>query len=571
VEETLNQPMNWKVKHITEFITIVSVLIIIALLASKIKMRIDLTSDKRYTLSEQTQSILSGLENDVYIQVYLDGDLRVEFSRLRRELVAKLDEFRLASGRRVDYKFINPADADDPEERYRYQMSLIEKGLVPNRIISEDEEGGQSEKVIFPGLIVNYNGIEMPVNFLQNNIAVTAEQNLTHSIEGLEYELISSIATISSDTIHRIAFIEGHNELDEVEVADLTLELAKFFTIDRGTINGVHGVLDNYSAIVIAKPQLPFSEEDKLVIDQYVMNGGRVMWLIDEVYINTDSLAIGGSMAFYSPLEIEDQLFKYGVRINPVLVQDLDCQIIPVISSFDGVQQQAIPVQWIYYPLLYPSLRSPITRAINKVKGEFVNYIDTVGFDINIRKKVLLATSPESRFVSPPRMVSLNEFRDRPADESFNMSFLPVAVAIEGEFSSLFSNRINSYNGKPLLKKSVPTKMIVIADGDIIRNEVKREGNHLIPLTLGQDRSTPQIYGNKDFLVNALNYLVDDKGIIDLRSRQLKLRLLDREKVKDRKTVWQLINVLAPVLLVITLGLIYTYTRKKKYSIRKSL
>ncbi len=569
MEEELRLIMSRKVKHISEFVSIIAALIILGLLVSLINLRIDLTSEKRYTLSEQTREILGELDNDIYIQVFLDGDLRVEFSRLRRELTARLDEFRLASGKKVDYQYINPSGADDAEERYRYQMSLINKGLVPVTIMAEDKEGAQSEKIIFPGLIVNYNGIEMPVNFLRNNPALPAEQNLTHSIEGLEYELISSIATITSDTIHRIAFIEGHDELAEVEVADLTLELAKFFTIDRGTINGVPGILDAYSAIVIAKPESPFSEEDKLVIDQYVMNGGKVLWLLDEVAVNTDSLAAGGSMAFYRPLEIEDQLFKYGVRINPVMVQDLDCQIIPVISSFDGAQQQTIHVEWLYNPLLYPSLKSPVTRAINKVRGEFVSYIDTVGEGTQLIRKVLLATSPASRYVSPPRLISISEFRERPSAELFTKSYLPVAVAIEGVFPSLYANRVSTYNERPLLKSSVANKMIVIADGDIIRNGVRREGNHLIPLTLGQDRSTQQIYGNKDFLVNALNYLVDDKGIMDLRSRELKLRLLDREKISDGKIFWQLINTLGPVILVVLSGIIYTILRRKKYSIRK--
>lgn len=568
MEEELRLIMKGRVKHISEFVSIIAGLIILGLLASKINLRIDLTSEKRYTLSEQTRKILDELDNDIYIQVFLDGDLRVEFSRLRRELTARLDEFRLASGKRVDYQYINPSGADDPEERYRYQMSLINKGLVPVTIMAEDKEGAQSEKIIFPGLMVNYNGIEMPVNFLRNNPALPAEQNLTHSIEGLEYELISSIATITSDTIHRIAFIEGHDELAEVEVADLTLELAKFFTIDRGTINGVPGILDPYSAIVIAKPENPFPEEDKLVIDQYVMNGGKVLWLIDEVAVNSDSLAAGGSMAFYRPLEIEDQLFKYGVRINPVLIQDLDCQIIPVISSFEGARQQTIHVEWLYNPLLYPSLKSPVTRAINKVRGEFVSYIDTVGESNQLTKKVLLATSQASRYVSPPRLVSISEFRERPSAELFDRSFLPVAVAVEGVFPSLYANRVSSYNGRPLLKSSVANKMIVIADGDIIRNGVRREGNQLIPLTLGQDRSSQQIYGNKDFLVNALNYLVDDKGIMDLRSRELKLRLLDREKISEGKIFWQLINTLGPVILVVMSGIIYAIFRKKKYSIR---
>ncbi len=560
--------MKGKVKDIVEFITVVSVLLILSFLIRNITLRFDLTSDKRHSLSEATTDILHELNEDIYIQVYLDGDMRVEFTRLKRELKSKLDEFRVISGKKLDYSFINPSESEDPEERTRYQMSLVNKGLVPVTIMAEDKEGEQSEKTIFPGLIVNYNGIEIPINFLRNNPALPAEQNLMHSIEGLEYELISSIATVTSDTIHKIAFIEGHGELQEVEVADLTLELAKFFTIDRGTIGGKPGVLDSYSAIVFAKPQEPFNEDDKLVIDQYIMNGGKVLWLIDEVVVNRDSLASGGSLAFYKPLEIEDQLFRYGVRINPVLIQDQDCQTISLVGNFSGARQQALPVPWIYNPLLYPSLRSPVTRAINKVRGEFTNYIDTVGTIGEIKKQVLLATSPQSRYVSPPRMISLEEFRDPPPLDAFDKSFLPVAVLLEGRFTSIFKNRVRDYNGREIKEESEYTRMIVVSDGDILRNEVQRDGDRLIPLTLGQDRLTQQIYGNKDFLVNALNYLVDDKGIMDLRSRELKLRLLDEDKIHRQKSLWQLINIAGPVLLVIIAALLYSWIRRRRVLIK---
>ncbi|MDX2415578.1 MAG: gliding motility-associated ABC transporter substrate-binding protein GldG [Bacteroidales bacterium] len=561
--------MKGKVKDIVEFITVVSVLLILSFLIRNITLRFDLTSDKRHSLSEATTDILHELNEDIYIQVYLDGDMRVEFTRLKRELKSKLDEFRVISGKKLDYSFINPSESEDPEERTRYQMSLVNKGLVPVTIMAEDKEGEQSEKTIFPGLIVNYNGIEIPINFLRNNPALPAEQNLMHSIEGLEYELISSIATVTSDTIHKIAFIEGHGELQEVEVADLTLELAKFFTIDRGTIGGKPGVLDSYSAIVFAKPQEPFNEDDKLVIDQYIMNGGKVLWLIDEVVVNRDSLASGGSLAFYKPLEIEDQLFRYGVRINPVLIQDQDCQTLSIVGNFSGARQQALPVPWIYNPLLYPSSRSPVTRAINKVRGEFTNYIDTVGTIGEINKQVLLATSPQSRYVSPPRMISLEEFRDPPPLDAFDKSFLPVAVLLEGRFTSIFKNRVRDYNGREIKEESEYTRMIVVSDGDIIRNEVQRDGNRLIPLTLGQDRLTQQIYGNKDFLVNALNYLVDDKGIMDLRSRELKLRLLDEDKIHRQKSLWQLINIAGPVLLVIIAALLYSWIRRRRVLIKQ--
>ncbi|MFP4489446.1 MAG: gliding motility-associated ABC transporter substrate-binding protein GldG [Bacteroidales bacterium] len=550
---------------VSDYFLKVLAVVLIALLSSQITFRADLTADKRYTLSDQTKKVLSGLEDDVYFQVYLDGDMPIGFKKLRRSVKAMLDEFRTYSDRKVDYLFINPSEAEDEAERNKQQLSLTEKGLVPVTVMDNDEEGGRSEKMIFPGMILNYNTVEIPVNFLKNNPSLPPEVNLSNSAEALEYELIQPIATITSDTVHRVAFIEGHGELDEMEVADITLEMAKYFTVDRGTINGQPGILDNYSAVIIAKPLSVFSEEDKLVIDQYIMNGGRMLWLVDEVMVNKDSLTSGGTMALYKPLGIEDMLFRYGVRINPVLLQDTDCQIIPVRSTV-GESQQVIPVPWIYNPLLYPSPTSPLTRNINKVKGEFTNTIDTVGTGSSVRKKILLTSSSGSRTVSPPMLIKLEDYKNPPAEEMFTESFNPVAVLMEGRFKSLYANRMVDWGGGQLKKSSDSTSMIVIADGDIIRNEVSIRGNRARPRSLGADRYSGQTYGNKDFIINSLNYLVDDNDLLSLRSRELKIRLLDREKVKDNRIMWQLINTLGPVFIVLTGGLLFLLIRRRRYA-----
>ncbi|MDA3834925.1 MAG: gliding motility-associated ABC transporter substrate-binding protein GldG, partial [Spirochaetales bacterium] len=542
------------------------VLVLVALLSSMVTFRADLTTDKRHTLSDQTKEVLAGLDDDVYFQVYLDGDMPVGFKKLKRSVKAMLDEFRMYSDRKVDYLFINPSEAEDESERNKYQLSLVEKGLVPVTVMDNDEEGGRSEKMIFPGMILNYNSVEIPVNFLKNNPSLPAEVNLSNSVEGLQYELIQPIATVTSDTVHRVAFTEGHGELDEMEVADIKLEMAKFFTVDRGTINGEPGILDNYSAVIIAKPLSAFSEEDKLVIDQYIMNGGRVLWLIDEVVVNKDSLARGGTMALYEPLNIEDQLFRYGVRINPVLLQDTDCQIIPVRSTI-GESQQVIPVPWIYNPLLYPGTDSPVTRNINKVKGEFVNTIDTVGTDRSVYKEILLTSSAGSRTVNPPMLIRLDDYKNPPPEEAFTGSFIPVAVLMEGRFKSLYANRMTDWAGGQLKKSSDSTRMIVIADGDIIRNEVSMVGNSVSPRPLGVDRYSGQTYGNKDFIINCLNYLVDENNLMSLRSRELKMRLLDREKVQDNRIIWQLINTLGPVIIVFAGGLLFWFIRRKRYAV----
>ena len=545
------------------------IIIIITSASTLIRVRADLTEDNRYTLSSPTKKILTGIKNNIYIQVYLDGEIPIPLKRLKRSVREMLDEFRITSGRKIDYEFINPSEGKDARQRESQYENLVNKGLVPIEIIVSDEEGGKSSKRIFPGMLVNYNGIEVPVNFL-NKSTPSYEENILRSTEGLEYEMIQTISTLSSDTIYKVVFLEGHGELPEIETADITWNLAKYFTVDRGVIGGKTGVLDTYSAVIIAGPEAEISEADKLVIDQYIMNGGRVIWLYEEVSVSQDSLAGGETVGLYRPLNLEDQLFRYGARINPAIVQDLDCMEIMLRVSSGVNNSQLAPFPWVYYPKLHPAPNHPITRNINKVSGVFVNFIDTVGLDRNIKKTVLLSTSELAKTLNPPVLISLREAELIPDEKTYNKPHLPVAVLLEGVFPSAFKNRmINGItDDKNLVVKneSINTKMIVVADADIIRNEVRRSGMQEAPVPLAQDKYTGEIFGNRDFLVNCLNYLVDDKGILELRSRELKMRLLNTAKVKSEKLKWQLINVAGPVVLVILAGLVYGYLRKRKYA-----
>jgi ABC-2 type transport system permease protein len=561
---------NIRLQSWLQFLSAVAGIIIIAVACSYLRFRLDLTEDKRYTLSDPSRKVLSGIKNDIYIQVYLDGEMPIPLKKLKRSVRETLDEFRIASGRKIDYDFINPSESSDSRQRQSRYQSLINKGLNPINIQAGDAEGGSIQKIIFPGMLINSNGTEVPVNFLKNNPSISYEQNILHSTEGLEYELIQNIATISSDTIYKVAFIEGHGEIPEIETADLTLNLARFFTIDRGTIGGKTGILDKYAAVIIAGPEKEFNESDKLVLDQYIMNGGKVIWLFDEVAVNADSLVFGETVCLYRPLNIEDQIFMYGARVNPAIIQDLECMVIRLKVATGNSSQQIVPAPWVYYPLLIPSPDHPITRNLNRVKGEFTNYIDTVGLDNAIRKTVLLSTSNNSRIVTPPLVVSLKEAELTPNEKEYNKSRLPVAVLLEGVFPSVFRNRVvsNLTDDKNLKIKTESriTRLIVIADADIIRNEVRKVGIEETPLPLGQDKYTGQMFGNRDFLINCLNYLVDDHGIMELRSRELKLRLLNKTKIKSEKMEWQLINVLGPVLVVVLSGFIYNYLRKRKYT-----
>ncbi len=561
---------NIRLKSFGQFLITVAAIIIVASAINFFRLRLDLTEDRRYTLSAPTLSVLDKIRNDIYIQVYLDGEMPIPLKRLKRSVMEMLEEFRIASGRRIDYEFINPADSKNSQQRDAQYLTLYNKGLIPIDIQSRDEEGGSSRKKIFPGMLVNYNGIEVPVNFLKNNQVVLNEQDILHSLEGLEYEMIQTIATISSDTIYKVAFLEGQGELPEIEVEDITISLAKYFTVDRGSIGGKHGVLDNYSAVVVAGPIKEFSESDKLVLDQYIMNGGKVLWLFDEVAVDADSLFVNReTVGLYKPLNIEDQLFRYGARVNPQIIQDIECAQIRLVVLTGSEQKQIVPFSWFYYPLLKPNQKHVITRNLNKVKGEFSNTIDTIGLDPAIKKTVLLSTSAYSRTLSPPLVIRLKEVEQAPAKSDFNKSGLIAAVLLEGIFPSAFKNRVTP--GMPgdnfkLKTSSSNTKMIVVADKDIIRNEISRSGASVTHLPLGQDKYTGEMFGNRDFLVNCLNYLVDNNGLMELRSREMKLRLLDKPRIKEERAIWQLINIAGPVLIVILAGIIYGFFRKKKYT-----
>ena len=550
-------------------LAIITAVAAVSILISLVHIRVDLTEDRRFTLAEPTKKILRDLDREVQVDLFLDGEMPIGFRKLRRSAAQYLDEFRITSGRKVSYDFINPSGSSDRAEREKYHQLLMSRGLMPVNVMASDGEGGRTQKKIFPSLTVTSGETVIPVNFLRNNPSLPAETNLHHSTEGLEYEIIQAIASATADTIHTVAFIEGHGELEEAYVADLTLELAKFYNIDRGVIGGRPGIIDRYAAIIIAAPRGPFDEKDKFIIDQYIMNGGRVLWLAEEVRIDADSLTAGSTVALYEPLSFSDMLFRYGARINPVIVQDADCMLIPLKVTSPGGEAQYVPVPWIYYPLLRPSDGHPVTRNLNRVKAEFAGTVDTVGRDHDIKKSILLTTSGRTRTVTPPLVISLDEAEERLPQDMFTAGALPVAVLLEGTFPSVFTNRmtesIMGEAGRTILTESKPTKMIVVADGDIIRNEVSWAKGVAEPLTLGLDRYTMQTFGNKDFLVNSINYLVHDNGLIEMRSREIKPRLLDQARIKSQRTMWQLVNTLVPVLIIILAGVAYNRLRQRHF------
>jgi len=555
--------------YVVRLLAGLSIILLINIIGSFIHHRIDLTSEKKYTLSPVTKQALSDLNETVFIHVYLDGELPSGFVRMRSAIEDLLEEFRRYAPREVEYEFLDVSEETDEAFRRNIMSELYDKGLQPTSVQVKEKDGSTTQKIIFPGAVISYGGIDVGINLLKNNPLQNHEINLNNSIQTLEYEFINMIRNLSNNEVEKIAFIEGHGELDGYDIGDIMKELSIFYQVDQGVIGGLYGSLDDYKAIIIAKPIDVFSEEDKYVIDQYIMNGGSVLWFLDLVEVSLDSLAGGSTFAFYKPLNIEDQLFKYGVRINPNLVKDIECHVIPVNRGVVGGQTDWQLSPWYYYPVVAPDAEHPVTKNLNRVKLEFASTIDTVGENPDIRKTILMASSPYSGTFQTPVEVSLRITDVSPVEQEFSSSFLPMAVLLEGKFESVFTNRpvpagvIN----KPgqTLEKSSHVGMLVVSDGDIIRNDLRSTESGIEILPLGFDRYSSQMFGNRDFILNAINYLTDQSGLIQLRGREFRLRLLDGKRTVDSALKIKLINMILPSVLIILFGLLINLNRRRIY------
>jgi ABC-2 type transport system permease protein len=560
-----------KNRNIVQLIIAISTIIIVSYISTLIYLRIDLTSEKRFTLSSVTKNTLKDLNDIVYVKIYLDGDMPIGFQRMQKSLKETLNEFRIYAGENVQYEFINPAESTNPKVRDAVFKDLFDKGLVPTNIQVRDKEGGNIQKLLYPGALLSYKGKEIPINLLHNNPALTGDENINLSIQNFEFNFIDAIVKLRVEKLPKLAFILGHGELDQYETGDIDKSLSEYFDTYRVEINGDIKALDPYKVVIIAGPKQPVPEADKVVIDQYIMRGGKVLWFVDPVAVSIDSLSQGSStLAYMNQLNLDDQLFKYGVRLNPALIQDLQCAIIPVNASLPGQEARFVPSPWLYYPLLSSSESSPITRNLNMTKAQFISPLDTVGGNKEVKKTILLRSSPYSKILNVPLFVNLAEVNKTPNDREFTHSNIPVAVLLEGKFESVFENRpLSKYNhGQPFDFKQISpnTRMIVVADADIIRNDVRRRPKGAFVSPLGYDRYSKQTFGNKDLVMNMVKYLDDDIGLMNLRTRDFKLRMLDKQKINESKFFWQSFNLFVPSAIFVLGGLIWLYFRKKRFT-----
>jgi gliding-associated putative ABC transporter substrate-binding component GldG len=566
------------IKKILNILLFVVAIVVIYFLSEKYFFRLDLTAEKRYSVSDNTKKLLRNMDTELTFTIYLDGDLNSGFLRLKKATREMIEEFNAYARPKINFEFINPSEASTQEEREKKYEELAEEGITGTLVHDRDKEGKSVQKVVFPWIKISYRDnsgqrdtlLTRNVNLLKKLPGKSGEENLNISIQNLEYELTDEIRLITTKNRPKVAFIEGHGEWQEIFTINIEEALFRYYDIYRGVIDNDPASLNPYDAIIIASPQEPFSEKDKYIIDQYIMQGGKVLWLIDAVKISLDSLARQAStVGLINDINLGDQLFRYGVRINPVLVQDAQSALVPVNVAPEGEPAQFEPAPWYYSPLLLTAPLHPITKNLSPVKADFAGSIDFVGEDLNVKKDILLVTSTGTHVQNMPAVVSMDVINIEKNGAYFDKWNIMVGAALEGIFPSVFTNRLvpeGIKTNQRTITESKPTKMIVVADGDIIRNDVLGHGSNTQIVPLGYDRYMNQQFGNKDFILNAVNFLTDDEGWMDLRSREIKLRLLNQPAVIGLRKFWQLTNVLLPLILLGVFGLIFYFIRKKRYS-----
>lgn len=545
--------------------------------------RLDLTSEKRYTLSKSTKSLLKEVNDVVFIRCYLDGEIPADYKRLRNETREMINQFR-SYNKNIEFEFRNPNDFKDKKDQSEFYQRLFEKGFQPILKTSQQKDG-EVRQYMFPYLEITYKGQTKIVSLISTK--GTGEQEiLNSSVQNLEFNIYSALRSLVSNSKEKIAIIRGHGEWDLPYMVDFISGINDFYAVDTVTLNErLNAVTDRtydslrpnevkirnkYKALIIAKPLTVFSYKDLYILDQFVMHGGRILWLVDPLLCSMDSLQKQPqTYAITNFTGVEDPLFRYGVRLNTNLVMDMQCAKVPIVTGVYGDNTpQFTYYPWNFFPVLSPNSNHIITNKINPVKMEFASSIDTI--QNNITKTPLLVTSNNTRIMNTPAIISLEMLKQRQDARLFNLSNLPVAMLLEGKFVSAFKHRLSPEmeNNQMIAFKEIcdtTNSMIVVADGDLIRNDYVNQQ----ALPLGFDRYTKEMYGNKEFLINCVNYLCGDKDMIPIRSREVMMRKLDEVKVEKEKTFWQVCNIGVPIFLVIVIGTVIAYFRKKKYIFRK--
>lgn len=531
-------------------------------LAALYSFRVDLTDEKRYTIKAPTVALLQNLDDDVYVDVYLEGELNAEFRRLRKAVRETLEEFRVRSGNRVHYQFSDPLAAAGANARQEFMSDLVSKGLKPINII-DSKDGRRTEKIVFPGALVSFGGLQAGVMLLKDQVG-GAQQDINRAIEGIEFELANAIQQLTITERKRIGFVAGHQELDSLQLSALREALAAQYDVNLNVLLNGPLARGDYDVIVVAKPQAAFSEAEKYRLDQYLMSGGNLVFLLDALRVNLDSVGSGDYYAFPYQLGLEDLLFRYGVRLNPDLVQDLVSLRYPVVTGNVNGKPQITPIEWPYFPLVNQYAPHPVTRNLDATMLRFSGSLDSVKA-VGVKKTPLLFSSAYSRRVNAPLKININDLRKEITPQNFSTPNIPLAYLLEGTFRSLYENRFLPDGVDEAGRKSISpsTRIVVIADGDVGRNDINRRTGQ--PVELGFDAVTNHTFANRELILNLVAFLTDDSGLITTRTKEIRVRPLDKEKVRESRTYWQFINLGAPLLLLVLIGLTKAWLRHRRY------
>ncbi|HEY4652724.1 MAG TPA: gliding motility-associated ABC transporter substrate-binding protein GldG, partial [Pontibacter sp.] len=549
-------------RDITRYLIAIVVLVLVNVLVYNYFFRIDLTEDKRYSISPVTKQMLGNLPEEVFVEVYLEGDFPSGFKRLQQSVRETLDEFRIYADGKVRYSFYDPNSITDEKKRAAFMQQLAQKGIQPTNL-KATEEGKQVERLVFPGAVIRYKGKETAVNFLKGNLAATPDERLNQSVEGVEYELATAVRKVAFQGNKTIGYITGQGELEYQQVTDLLGSLQQYYRVAMGDLDQIP-TLDGLDLIIVAKPTGTYSDADKYKIDQFIMKGGKAVFFVDALDASLDSLGSGGTFAMPYNHNLDDLFFRYGVRLNPTLIMDLNSGFIPMVTGYTGGRPATEMINWRFYPLLNKYSKHPITRNLDAVYSKFVGTIDTVKA-AGVRKTPLVYTSRYSRIMQAPVPLTLEEARMKVNPEQYQAGEQPVGYLLEGTFTSLFRNRRAPAGAAntTVKEQGVPTQIAVFSDGDLIRNDVNpRTGQ---AYELGFDRFNNIKFANKELAMNTIHYLLDSEGLINVRSKEIKLRPLDRVRVQEEKTYWQALNLAAPIALLILFGITRYYLRKRKY------
>ncbi len=558
--------MKNKKANLKSLLTIIGILIAVNTISHFFFKRVDLTEDQRYTLSKTSLNIVESVKEPLYIDVFLEGNFPGEFKKLQTETRQLLEEFK-AYNSNIVFDFINPLEEGNETE---IMQQFVDRGLTPLNV-TLDYKGKQTQEVVFPWAVVTYGNKSTKVPLLKNMMGASTAEKVVSSVQHLEYAFANGFNTVSKSKEKKIAIIKGNGEMHELLIADFLRSVRENYYIGPFTLDSVAvspqntiKALKKYDLAIIAKPTESFTDEEKQVLDQFVINGGKTLWLMDQVVMEMDSLytETGSNLAFPRDLNLNDMFFKYGFRIKPDLIKDVQAAPISLATGQQGTATQYTQFPWLYSLAVFPEIKHPIVSNLDVMKFEFTNPIELLNNDI--QKTVLLKSSSNSKLVGTPIEISLSMVSEQPdpAEYAQKKGNIPVAVLLEGNFHSVYENRVLPFEDSTFSAKGKMNKMIVISDGDVIKNQLDKNYQ---PLELGYDKWTNNMYANKEFLMNCVNYLLDDNGLINIRSKEVNLPLLDKEKVFENYTYTQVITIGLPILILSLFGIAFTFFRKKKY------